>query len=209
MAPEDSSNHYGYEPVGDKHELCQLGQSAMTKMHLYRRCGPGRKHFYVPADLDGPDAQASYFIHNPVPHKHARRWKPVLYRGDNPKYFEGARVIGRASRSALWSSFGIELGDGVDDVRENERRVSERKWHKRKQKMRKAFCMGEKPPKKPLEDEKEVEGFVMALTMRRRAFLNRTLRFDWAGEEYRWSGTRSFLPSWSSGLKGVSHDIKV
>ena len=178
-------------------------------MHLYRRCGPGRKHFYVPADRDHPDSEASYFILNPVPHRHARRWKPILYRGDNPKYFEGARVIGRARRSTFWSSFRIELGDGVDDVLENERRASERKSHERNQKWRKAFCMGKKPPNKPLEHEKEVEGFVMALAMRRRAFLNRTLRFNWAGEELRWSGTRSFLPSWSSSLKGMSHDLKA
>lgn len=208
MVVEGFGDNQGYEPFDDGHELHQLGPAPMTKLNLYRRIYPGKKHFYVPVD-GGPDAEARYFITNPVPHKHSGRWKPVLRRGDNPKTFEGGCAIGRARRTAFWSSFRIELGDGVEEVLENKRRVSERNSHRRKQKWRKAFCMGEKPPKKPLEDVQEVKGFVMSLTMRRKAFLNRTLWFEWAGEEYRWSGTRIFLPSWSKSLKGVSHDLKV
>lgn len=179
-------------------------QEPSTVFNLYRRCW-GTKQFFSDPSSD----IATYFIKNPVPHKHSDTWKPVMHRGDNPKYVETSLPVARARRTAMWSSFRIELGDGVHEVLENKRRAQQRKWYGRKQKMRKFFCMRSKPPKKPLEDEQPVKGFVMAVTMRRKQFLNRTLTFEWAGQEYRWTGTRMFLPNWSKGMKGVSHAYKV
>ena len=109
----------------------------------------------------------------------------------------------------MWFSFRIELGDGVHEVLENKRRVKERRHYERKKKFRRWFRMKEKPPKKELEEVKEVEGLVLVLKMRRAGFLGRTLKWKLGDEEYRWTGTRSFLPNWAKRCKGISHDMKV
>ncbi|KAF7554372.1 hypothetical protein G7Z17_g2974 [Cylindrodendrum hubeiense] len=174
-------------------------------LQLYKRLAFGRKHLFTPSSSE--DAQ--YFVINPVPHKHANTWTPVFYRGENPKYTPTSKAIARIRRTGMWNSFRIELGDGVDEVLENKRRVKERKSYERKQRTRKRFRMKEKPPKKELEDEKDVTGLVMTLKMKRVSFLKRTLKWELEGQEYQWKGTRAFLPSGVRGWKGISHDLKL
>ncbi|KAH8688476.1 hypothetical protein BGZ61DRAFT_353317 [Ilyonectria robusta] len=174
-------------------------------LRIYRRAILGRKHLFAQSDSD----HGQYFVKNPIPNKHADKWKPIFYRGDNPKYTPTTKAIGRARRSGLWDSFRIELGDGVEEVLQNKRRIRERKWYQTKQKFRKWFCMAPTPPKKPLEDTQEVQGLVMPLRMRKPDFLTRSLQFTIGGETYTWSGTRRFLPKWSKRWKGVSHDLKL
>ncbi|KAL4911166.1 hypothetical protein BDW74DRAFT_172630 [Aspergillus multicolor] len=69
----------------------------MLTLQLYRRCFKGRKQLFSKSDI----AAANYFVTNPVPHKHSDTWKPVFYRGDNPKYTPTTRAIGRARRSKI------------------------------------------------------------------------------------------------------------
>ncbi|MBE3043819.1 hypothetical protein IMZ48_14840, partial [Candidatus Bathyarchaeota archaeon] len=164
--PRNAGNGHGHtqpEPP--------LSEPAKT-LHLYHRIHPGRKHLFATSSA----SPASYFIVNPVPHKHASQWKPVFHRGDNPKYCPDSTPVARGSRSGLWSSFRLELGDGVAEVLENKRRRKDRKKYEAKQKVRKCFCMGETPPKKELEDEREVQGLVAPLKMSRGG-MGRTLRW--------------------------------
>lgn len=175
------------------------------KLRIYRRIAFGRKHLFAPSDSD----PAEYFILNPIPHKHASTWTPVFYRGDNPKYDTNSKKIARAWRTALWSSFNIELGDGVHEVLENKRRVRAKKWYERKRKFRKFFWMKPTPPKKPLEETEPVEGFVVVMKMHRSGFLRRTLKWKLGEQEFKWTGTRQFLPDWACRWKGISHDMKV
>ncbi|KAF7554463.1 hypothetical protein G7Z17_g2933 [Cylindrodendrum hubeiense] len=174
-------------------------------LRTYRRAILGRKHLFAESD----SGLAQYFVKNPIPNKHADKWKPVFYRGDNPKYTPTTKAIGRARRTGFWDSFRIELGDGVEEVLQNKRRIRERKWYKTKQKFRKWFCMEPTPPKKPLEDTQEVKGLVMPMRMRRVDFMTRRLEWKMGGETYTWTGTRRFLPNWSKRWKGVSHDLKL
>ncbi|KAH8686490.1 hypothetical protein BGZ61DRAFT_355786 [Ilyonectria robusta] len=194
------------DPTNDPHDtLCPALPPPQKSLQLYRRIAFGRKHLFTPSSSE----EAQYFLQNPVPHKHANTWKPVFYRGDNPKYTPTSKAIARIRRTGMWNSFQIELGDGIEEVLENKRRVKERKSYERKQRTRKRFRMKEKPPKKELEDEKDVNGFVMALSVRRVGFLKRTLKWELGGEEYRWKGTRTFLPSGVRRWKGISHDMKL
>ncbi|KAH7137408.1 hypothetical protein B0J13DRAFT_677426 [Dactylonectria estremocensis] len=174
-------------------------------LRTYRRAILGRKHLFAESD----SGLAQYFIKNPIPHKHADKWKPVLYRGDNPKYTPTTKAIGRARRTGLWNAFRIELGDGVEEVLQNKRRIQARKWYAVKQKLRRWFWMKPTPPKKPLEDTQEVEGLVMPVQMRRVGFMGRRLEWEMGGETYTWTGTRRFLPNWSRPWKGISHDLKL
>lgn len=193
-------------PTNDPHDTLYAALPPPQKsLQLYRRIAFGRKHLFAPSSSE----EAQYFLKNPVPHKHANTWKPVFYRGDNPKYTPTSKAIARIRRTGMWNSFQIELGDGIEEVLENKRRVKERKSYERKQRTRKRFRMKEKPPKKELEDEKDVNGFVMALSVRRVGFLKRTLKWELGGNEYRWKGTRMFLPSSMRRWKGISHDLKV
>jgi hypothetical protein len=178
-------------------------------LNLYRRIAFGRKHLFGHED---PDQPAQYFVVNPVPQKHHNTWRPIFYRGDNPKYAapdSSSRPIARALRTSLWNSFQIQIGDGVSEVLENKARVKKRRKHERKQKMRRFFCSPEKPPREPLEDPQEVQGLVAVFKMRRSAFLGRTLKWNLGGQDYRWKGTRRFATGLSKNLKGVSHDLKV
>jgi hypothetical protein len=178
-------------------------------LNLYRRLAFGRKHFF---GHDDADQAAQYFVVNPVPQRHANTWRPIFYRGDNPKYADlgySSTPIARALRSSMWNSFQIQLGDGVREVLENKAREKKRKSHKRKQKMRRFFCMPEKPPAEPLEDPHEVQGLVAVFKMHRSAFLGRTLTWKLGGHEYQWKGTRRFRSGLTKNLKGVSHDLKV
>jgi hypothetical protein len=183
----------------------QQSDPPITSLHLYRRLFQGRKHLFAPSDTSSAD----YFIENPVPHKHHGSWKPVFYRGDNPKYTPTATVIGRAFRTAMWSSFRLWLGDGVREVLENEARAKAKRKAARKAKCRKVFGLKPKPPKEPLEDEKEVLGKVVVVEMRRGGLFTR--KFDWEvdGVQYRWSGTRMFSTGPMKGVKGWTHDLKV
>ncbi|KAH6973091.1 hypothetical protein BKA56DRAFT_635041 [Ilyonectria sp. MPI-CAGE-AT-0026] len=193
------------DPTNDPHDtLCPALPPPQKSLQLYRRIAFGRKHLFTPSSSE----EAQYFLQNPVPHKHANTWKPVFYRGDNPKYTPTSKAIARIRRTGMWNSFQIELGDGIEEVLENKRRVKERKSYERKQRTRKRFRMKEKPPKKELEDEKDVNGFVMVLSVRRVGFLKRTLKWELGGKEYRWKGTRTFLPSGVRRWKGISHDLK-
>ncbi|KAM5350574.1 hypothetical protein ACJ41O_007079 [Fusarium nematophilum] len=99
---------------------------------------------------------AQYFVVNPIPQKRASMWKPIFYRGDNPKYTPSSTPIARAWRKSMWNSFRIELGDGVGEVLENKRRMKERKSYERKQKFRKWFGMKPTPPKQELEELQEL-----------------------------------------------------
>ncbi|KAK7402699.1 hypothetical protein QQX98_011563 [Neonectria punicea] len=174
-------------------------------LQLYRRLLFGRKHLFTPSSSEA----AHYFVTNPVPHKHAHTWKPIFYRGDNPKYTPTSKAIARMRRTGMWNSFKIELGDGVEEVLENKRRVHDRKSYERKQRTRKRFGRKEKPAKTELEDVKDVHGLVVALKMRRAGFLGRKLKWELTGQEYCWTGTRMFLPNWIRRCKGVSHDMKL
>ncbi|VUC24648.1 unnamed protein product [Clonostachys rosea] len=177
----------------------------IKSLNLYKRIWPGKKYLFAPSG--GEPAQ--YFIKNPVPHKHAGQWKPVFYRGDNPKYDSNSIAISRGFRTGFWNSFRFEHGDGVDMVLKNKRRVAARNCHRRKTRMRGWFGKPEKPPKKPLEDEEAVEGLVMEFRMHRPRFITRTLSYELNGEKYRWSGTRRFLPSWAKRFKGILQDLKL
>lgn len=176
-----------------------------TTLHLYHRIHPGCKHLFA-ASSSSP---AAYFITNPVPHKHAPQWKPVVHRGDNPKYCPDTTAVARAWRTSMWNSFRFEVGDGVAEVLENKRRVKARKAHERKQAFRRWFCMAETPPEEELLDESEERGLVAPMKMSRGVFMGRTLRWEIGGQEYAWKGTRMFLPDSVKGLKGVSLDFKV
>ena len=184
---------------------CTAASTPVKQLQIFRRIGFGKKHLFAP-----PDSHAGeYFVINPIPHKHARNWTPVFYRGDNPKYDDNSRKVARAWRTPTWNAFRIELGDGVHEVLENRRRVRERKWYEFKQKFRKFFRMKATPPKKPLEEVQPVEGFVMVLELRRDGFLKRSLKWKLGDQEFKWTGTRRFLPKWSSRWKAISHDMKV
>ncbi|KAK5659480.1 hypothetical protein OQA88_681 [Cercophora sp. LCS_1] len=184
-------------------------ETPATTLNLYRRLAFGRKHLF---GHDNPDQAATYFVINPVPQKHSAQWRPVFYRGDNPKYAEPdspSKPIARALRTTMWNSFQIQLGDGVSEVLENKARVKKRKGYERAQKMRRFFCMGEKPPKEPLEDPQEVQGLVIVFKMSRSRFLGRRLKWKLGGEEYQWKGTRRFGTGPFKRAKGFSHDLKL
>ncbi|KAJ3537271.1 hypothetical protein NM208_g6381 [Fusarium decemcellulare] len=174
-------------------------------LQLYRRLAFGRKHLFATSGSD----PAEYFVVNPVPQKHAAQWRPIFYRGDNPKYTPSSKAVARARRTSMWNSFRIEFGDGVHEIMENKRRKKERNSYKTKQRFRKWFCMSPTPPKKELEEHQEVKGLVMPVKMKRSRFLTRTLKWELAGREYRWTGTREFRSGWTKAWKGVSHDFKL
>ncbi|KAL2186134.1 hypothetical protein L209DRAFT_688301 [Thermothelomyces heterothallicus CBS 203.75] len=177
-----------------------------STLNLYRRLPFGRKHFF---GHENPDRAAEFFVVNPVPQKHHNSWRPVFYRGDNPKYSGLSTPVGRALRTKMWNRFHIQIGDGMAEVLQNKERAKKRKKYERKQKLRKFFCQGEKPPPEPLEDPQEVRGLVAIFEMKRSGFLGRALEWDLGGQRYQWKGTRRFQtgPFW--GLKGVSHDFKL
>ncbi len=175
----------------------------ILSLQLYRRCFKGRKQLFSQSN----DAAANYFITNPVPHKHSNSWRPVFYRGDNPKYTPDATAIGRARRSAMWGTFRVWLGDGVQEVLDNERRRQERRKAERKNKWRKLVGKKERPV--DVEDEKEVQGMVVMFRMQRTGFLTRSLELEVQGVRYRWSGTRMFATGFMKRFKGWSHSMKV
>ena len=179
-------------------------QAPSFTLELYSRL-LGRKHLFT-ASKDTP---ASYFLTNPVPHRHAGQWRPIFYRGENPKYTPDTTALARARRSAMWSSFKLWIGDGVHEILANEKRAKNRRRAERSAKWRKRFGMKPKPPKEPLEDEKEVVGRVVLLHFNRAGFWNRKMEFEVEGVRYRWSGTRMFGRKGLSGWKGFTHDLKV
>lgn len=180
------------------------GEATKT-LQIYSRLAFGRKFLFAPS----PSAPAQYFIVNPVPHKHHHTWKPVFFRGDNPKYTPGSKAIARMRRTKMWNSFRVQFGDGVGEALENKKRVKKTRRYRRGQRWRKRFGMRATEPKEGLEDARDVRGLVMEFGMKRRAFVNRTVRWEFGGEEYRWTGTRMFRSSTTKRWKGVSHDLKV
>ncbi|KXX75489.1 hypothetical protein MMYC01_208119 [Madurella mycetomatis] len=186
------------------------GQLPTSTLNLYRRLAFGRKHLFGHED---PDQAAQYFVVNPVPQKHSGSWRPIFYRGDNPKYSghntTNSRPVARALRTGMWNSFQIQIGDGVSEVLENNARVEKRKKHERKQKARRLFCMPERPSLDPIDDPQEVQGLVAVFKMRRSGFLRRTLKWELGGQDYQWKGTRRFLTGSFRDFKGVSHDFKL
>ncbi|KAK2739196.1 hypothetical protein FQN57_006639 [Myotisia sp. PD_48] len=174
-------------------------------LRLYSRLMPGRKALFAPSDSE----PAHYFLKNPTPHRHAAQWRPIFYRGDNPKYTESTMAIGRARRTAMFGTFKVWLGDGIDEVMKNKERVSAKNWYRRRERWRKWFHRKSKPPKKPLEDVKEVEGKIIYFEMFRTSFLGRSVEWELHGERYRWSGTRKFTTGALRRIKGLSHDMKL
>ncbi|KAL4981998.1 hypothetical protein BDW68DRAFT_195805 [Aspergillus falconensis] len=172
-------------------------------LRLYRRCFKGRKQLFAESDT----AAANYFVTNPVPHKHSSSWKPVFYRGDNPKYTPTATAIGRARRSAMWGTFRVWLGDGVQEVLDNERLRRERRKAERKNKWRKRF--GKEEEVVEVDEEKEVQGKVVMFRMQRKGLFTRSVEWELEGVRYRWSGTRMFATGFMKGVKGWSHSMKL
>ncbi|KAL4961277.1 uncharacterized protein BDV14DRAFT_203847 [Aspergillus stella-maris] len=172
-------------------------------LRLYRRCVKGRKQLFSESDT----ASASYFVTNPVPHKHSDSWKPVFYRGDNPKYNPETSAIGRARRSGMWGSFRIWIGDGVKEVLENDDRRRRRRSAERKNKWRKRFSKAEKAI--DVEEEQAVRGKVVLYRMRRAVFFARRVDWEFEGVCYRWTGTRMFARGALGSIKGWSHSMKL
>jgi hypothetical protein len=209
----NSSDHVPDKPneaPGDQEPTVD-GQHPASTLNLYRRLPFGRKHLF---GHDNADQAADYFVVNRVPQKHSSSWRPVFYRGDNPKYADPdagstSTPVARALRTSMWNSFEIQIGDGVGGVLENKARAKKRKQHERRQKTRRFFCRPEKSPPEPIEDPTEVQGLVAVFKMRRSGFLKRTLEWELGGQQYRWKGTRRFLTGPLRNRKGVSHDFKV
>ncbi|KAL2822623.1 hypothetical protein BJX63DRAFT_127162 [Aspergillus granulosus] len=175
----------------------------ISSLRLYRRCFKGRKQLFSESDT----APANYFVTNPVPHKHSDTWKPIFYRGDNPKYTPEATAIGRARRSSMWGTFRVWLGDGVQEVLDNEDRRRQKRKAERKNKWRKWF--GKQPKPIEVEEEKAVQGKVVMFRMQRMGFLSRKVEWEIEGRRYRWSGTRIFSTGCMRGVKGWSHSMKL
>ncbi|KAI9370455.1 hypothetical protein BJX61DRAFT_544583 [Aspergillus egyptiacus] len=174
----------------------------ITSLSLYRRLCKGRKNLFSQCDT-GP---ATYFITNPIPHRHSNSWKPIFYRGDNPKYTPTTVAIGRAHRSGMWGTFRVWIGDGVQEVLDNEARRKQRRKLERKNKWRRAF--GKEPRPVEVEKEKAVEGKVVLIRMQRTG-LSRRVEWELDGVRYRWSGTRMFAPGIVRRIKGLSHSMKL
>ncbi|KAF1814241.1 hypothetical protein P152DRAFT_393064 [Eremomyces bilateralis CBS 781.70] len=177
-----------------------------TTLNLYCRLFQGRKQLFSPADPPDGVAPASYFIINPIPHKHAWQWRPVLHRGDNPKYTADTLAIARMTRSAMWGSFCLWMGDGVDTIVKNKKRRRAKRKARRAEKWRKFWHMKPKPPKEPLQDEMEVVGKVCKIHVRRAGFWSRRVEWEFDGVRYQWSGTRTLS---KNKLKGWTHDVKL
>ncbi|KAL4929429.1 uncharacterized protein BDV17DRAFT_74794 [Aspergillus undulatus] len=175
----------------------------ILSLRLYRRCFKGSKQLFSDSDA----APASYFVTNPVPHKHSDTWKPIFYRGDNPKYTPESTAIGRARRSGMWGSFRVWLGDGVQEVLNNEDLRRKRRKGERKNKWRKRFGKDARPIE--VEDEKVVQGKVVMFRMQRAGFLHRRVEWEFDGVRYRWSGTRMFAKGLVRHAKGWSHSMKL
>ncbi|KAL2786318.1 hypothetical protein BJX66DRAFT_36912 [Aspergillus keveii] len=175
----------------------------ISSLRLYRRCFKGRKQLFSESDI----APANYFVTNPVPHKHSNTWKPIFYRGDNPKYTPEATAIGRARRSGMWGSFRVWLGDGVQEVLDNEDRRRQKRKAERKNKWRKRF--GKEPKPVEVEEEKAVQGKVIMFRMQRLGLFSRKVEWEIEGVRYRWSGTRMFSTGFMRGVKGWSHSMKL
>ncbi|KAL2820960.1 hypothetical protein BDW59DRAFT_181306 [Aspergillus cavernicola] len=195
------------------HPKNQIPSKTLT---LYRRCFKGRKQLFSPASASAStyaESPATYFITNPTPHKHSNTWTPIFYRGDNPKYTPSTRAIGRARRSGMWGSFCVWVGDGVQTVLENEERRRERRKMERRNRWRRWLGRREvRAIEVEGEGEKEVEGKVVMVRMRREGGLSRSRRrVEWEveGVRYRWSGTRMFARGVMGGVKGWSHSMKL
>ncbi|KKZ66703.1 hypothetical protein EMCG_07618 [[Emmonsia] crescens] len=183
-------------PTSTKEHSEHKSQTLTKSLHVYTRLYPGRKALLSPSDT----YSAQYFVTNKVPHRHAGEWVPVFYRGDNPKYTPETTAIGRAKRTARWTSFKVWLGDGVSEILKNEERRKKAKCYARKEKVRKLFCRGSKPPKEPLEDEQPISGKVILVRLHRSG-LSRKIEFEVEGTRYRWSGTRRFATGFMKGSR--------
>ncbi|KAL4866276.1 hypothetical protein BDV12DRAFT_210623 [Aspergillus spectabilis] len=184
----------------------QNGASApnhILSLRLYRRCFKGRKQLFSESDTTA----AKYFITNPVPHKHSSTWKPIFHRGDNPKYTPSTTAIGRARRTGMWGTFRVWLGDGVQEVLDNEALRRETRNAERKNKWRRRF--GKKEKVVEVEEEKPLQGMVVLFRMQRMGVLGRSVEWEFERVRYRWSGTRMFATGVMRGVKGWSHSMKL
>ncbi|KAL4881180.1 hypothetical protein BJY04DRAFT_218358 [Aspergillus karnatakaensis] len=175
----------------------------MLSLRVYRRCFKGSKQLFAESDT----AAASYYVINRIPHKHSAQWKPLFYRGDNPKYTPTSTVVGRARRTAMWGTFRVWLGDGMQELRDNEELRRKKRVAAWKNKWRRRFGKDEKPVE--VVEEKPLEGKVMMFRMQRTGFLRRSVEFELEGVRYRWSGTRMFSTGYMKGVKGWSHCMKL
>ncbi|KAF9893949.1 hypothetical protein FE257_008920 [Aspergillus nanangensis] len=176
---------------------------SVASLRLYRRLAHGKKALFAPSDT----AAADYFIVNPIPQKQRRQWKPIFYRGDNPKYTPTSTVMGRAFRIGAWKSFHVQLGEGVREVQENERRKAAASKLRIKNKFRKTFGAQQKAPTEDL-DQREVVGKVVEIPVRRAGF-TRKVEFELGGVQYQWKGTRMYSASFMRGVKGWSQSLKL
>jgi hypothetical protein len=193
-------------PTSIKEQRLSEDADRITKTtRLFRRGPFGKKQYFTPEG----SSSAQFYVVNPTPQKHANTWRPKLYRGDHPKYDDTSRLIARARRAAFWARFRIEIGDGVAQKAENETRVWRKTMHRRLNKFRKCFCLGLKPPSKPVLDPEPVTGWIEVVHVRRPGFFTRSLQFEVNGETYTWKGTRRFLPKQVGTIKGIAHDLKV
>ncbi|RDW93649.1 uncharacterized protein DSM5745_00971 [Aspergillus mulundensis] len=188
--------------LGDSSNEAAHPEPTLT-LQLYRRCFKGRKQLFSESDT----ADARYFVTNPVPHKHGDTWKPVFYRGDNPKYTPTTNAIGRARRSAMWGTFRVWVGDGVQEVLDNERLRDQRRKAEKKNKWRRRFGKEEKPVE--IDEEKIVQGKVVMIRMQRMGFFSRSVEWELDGVRYRWLGTRMFATGFMRRVKGWSHSMKL
>lgn len=190
-----------------------LGDKELKELNLYTRCVE-RKQLFVPNSGTADSAPgAAFFILNPVPRKSAHVWLPHFYAGDNPKYDETSAVIGRVRRNGLWSSFNIELGEGVAQEVENKNVRKRIKTRKRVAWIRRKLHMKEKIYENGPGEEKEVTGRVIKMKLQRGGWGKskggwRVLRFELEGVEYYWRGTRERAKGLGK-TKGLGHGLKV
>ncbi|KAL4888810.1 hypothetical protein BDV59DRAFT_205796 [Aspergillus ambiguus] len=194
----------GVLPVATPEPQSQSSPPVATTLRLYKRLANGRKALFAPSD----SAPARYFVNNPIPHRHHTQWTPVFYRGDNPKYAPESTVIGRAFRNALWETLEVQLGEGVGEALENERRRKEAKKLRAKNRMRKIFGAGAKDPVEDLS-EREIVGRITVIRVKRASVFKRRVEWELDGVVYQWTGTRRFSTSFMKGVKGWSHSLKL
>ncbi|KAF8542834.1 hypothetical protein BDD12DRAFT_328690 [Trichophaea hybrida] len=93
-----------------------------------------------------PTGEVAYYIVAPPSwtSTHHKTYLALLYRGDNPKYNPSSQLIGLVQRGTWWKTITHTLnGTVAQDVKLLEKSRREKKL-KKKNKVRKVVCMGEK-----------------------------------------------------------------
>ncbi|KAF8253696.1 hypothetical protein K440DRAFT_140602 [Wilcoxina mikolae CBS 423.85] len=137
---------------------------------------------------------------------HHKTYLALLYRGDNPKYNSSSQLIGLVQRGTWWKTITHTLnGTVARDVKLLEKSRREKKL-KKKNKVRKAVCMGEKT----LEWEEGCELKEPVDEMGREVVMNHTAHRRYqvlVGDvEYRLSGTRMYS---RNPVKGFALALKL